>query len=284
MYTPQGPSSGRSSAARSSAGDPCQRSAAHNTRHGPGSAVRGMQHGVHLRERRAVRGYRAAPGRARRHGTINVTPNELIPPSVRPPRCSPEISVPYIFVETLQPRGTARHRTDQRIIDAVARSDVTDHRQPGMQSEAGTETCWASQGTPFVRKSGGRLPRLRVPHGRRCAAWWSSGKGAFQNIHDAVADVFVDRAFVGRDRTTQRFQYRDSRLVGSSGAMPSLETREAFNVGEQNRRGRVARRQHRRFRVISPDLSDEILLTNSGQILPALRACFRPRSTGAGSL
>ena len=131
------------------------------------------------------------------------------------------------------PGRLVRHRTDQRVVDVLARADIADHRQAGMQAKARAKARPAEL-APFLGKlpaGGGGLQgraagiddmvgiRLRrVPEG-----------------HDAVADVLVDGAVVDQDRRSQRIEIARQPAGQQLGLHGLADPREALDVGEHHR-------------------------------------------------
>ena len=137
------------------------------------------------------------------------------------------------LVQAFQPRRLVRHRADQRVVDVLARADIADHRQAGMQAKARAKARTAEL-APFLGKlpaGGGGL------QGRAAGVDDMVGIGLRRvpEGHDAVADVLVDRAVVGQDRRSQRIEIA-RQPAGQQLRLHGLaDPREAFDVGEHHR-------------------------------------------------
>ncbi len=137
------------------------------------------------------------------------------------------------LVQAFQPGRLVRHRADQRVVDVLARADIADHRQAGMQAKARAKARPAEL-APLL----GQLPAgVGGLQGRAAGVDDMVGIGLRRvpEGHDAVADVLVDGAVVGEDRRPQRIEVARQPAGQQLGLHGLGDPREAFDVGEHHR-------------------------------------------------
>src|SRR5215203_3229749 len=94
--------------------------------------------------------------RAGGHDAIDLAPYEVVGRSARDLASGQDLRVIHL-VQAFHPRRLVRHRTDQRVVDVLARADIADHRRAGMQAKACAKARPAEL-APFLGKlaTGGR--------------------------------------------------------------------------------------------------------------------------------
>ena len=118
-------------------------------------------------------------GRAGGHDAVDVAPHEAVGGRAGDLAARQDFGA-VDLVQPLQPRGLVRHGADQRVVDALARADVADHRRPGMKAEAGAEDRPAA-GAPLFGEPAAGGGGLQSVARQALATWSGSGSGAFQN-------------------------------------------------------------------------------------------------------